>query len=788
MLTNRNPCVRTWLTSIMVYASVFTACGETLTLLSNQNAGETAFSDGSFWSVNMMGERVAPDSSLAVDYDYLIADGKVMRTPASSNGTFRGNSLTVGESADSIGKIQECSTVATTTTYVRGLRLVSGSYMRLNNRNKEGTIVGDVTVLSPIGSPFVIGSTENCPGGHLRFTGAFSGNTGVELSVQGLSSNFYVKLVGDMSGYQGKISVASGAFLLGDSELPGLVSLSSNTRFGVEQSDDTCRIGSFAIGNGVLFEVPVSGTEETNGMIVVTDTYEQSGVATIALTTLNGPLGRVPVLRLAEGCSGDLDEQNFVFGGLAPGNGKSPTFDGVCLAGRQPSLIVEKSNGVQTLYVDFGAPLVRLVKAGGSDNASASNPSVLNATAWSDGMTPHGGVHYLIGGTTAKTPMQLAYTNDYTFPGLSLLVETNASIVSVTKNLTLTNLIFRGSTAGVQWLNTYQSATGSGNNNSIRGGVMWTTTETSGDRIFFRCYFNQILEIASELKGNGNLEFSGSAGSSYPCGTYVLSGPNTNFAGTIHITMPSGTSQGKIVPSFVNYETLRFSEGRNLGGVLPDFNPKALVVDQMSKVEPTADVMLSEPTRGVYVGNMARFSVAAGRTFCLMCPLAVHGHLYKEGDGCLELGGELHFGEGGMDDLPTVGSNLLTIAGGVFRPLSSGCIDGLTLVCSNETAVALNAAPINADIKKFGIRNVKTNVPFQGTIPVSLSVQGEIGDAYRVPICTVKTEIAAMVKTQLSVRFPQYRHWISIASVDNGDGTTTLVAQCSPKGFVVSFR
>ena len=99
--------------------------------------------------------QIAPNSAAAATNHYLMANKNSMRTWVSSM-TFNGKSLTVGVVGGNSASIQECATAAgIVTTYANdGLIMANGSYWRPSSRNREGTIVGKMKVVSPASAPF----------------------------------------------------------------------------------------------------------------------------------------------------------------------------------------------------------------------------------------------------------------------------------------------------------------------------------------------------------------------------------------------------------------------------------------------------------------------------------------------------------------------------------------------------------------------------------------------------------------------------------------------------------
>ena len=746
--------------------------------------------------------QIAPNSEAAATNHYLHANGQEMRTWIKSM-TFNGKSLTLGVVGGKTGTITECATASgIVTTYANdGLIMANGAYYRPSSRNQEGTIVGKMKVVSPASKPFSIYSIGNSVGGHLRFVGPWTAASDAVLKISAGATNFFVKMVGDLTAYEGTISLQStGRLLVGSTTMPGTITMAAGTTFGVEHETNAFTVANLAINGDVDWFLPAHATNETAGTVCVTGTFAQAGIATVKLSAIpkaatGAARVKVPVLSLGPDCAGALDATKFAFA--------LPSF--VAHLDLDPAF--ELSEDGRTLYFTC-KPAVLLVKADKDDNSSAEvnndiyTSAMTNALAWSDGQLPHGGAHYLIGVEGAADTVRFPYMTDWTFPGESLTLGRSGRVLSLNKFTSITNLHMM---PGASWSNNYYwqlyASNALRNQNGIRDGtIRFHGGSASTLRNRFDVYFYQHSHFYNELVGDGNLTFFGSAGSAHPHGYVHLDALNTNFAGTIYVTISSASKMvddvyyPKWSPTFTHCETLYISDPRNLGGPLAAFNPKALHLDQMSVLAPTATLTLDEPTRGVYIGNMGRFHTTAGTTFTLKEPLAVHGELYKEGLGTLELGGTLRFGEDGTDETPTANSNLFTVAAGMFRPLTHDCCDGLSIAFSNATQMVLAAVPQDAGLAQYGLYDVKTDTPFRlleagGRIPVTVTVP-DASDAglYRVPICTVKASAAAAVKDALDISFPLDGYGAKVTLVPVDAETTTLVATFAFRGTTLILR
>ena len=743
--------------------------------------------------------QIAPNSEAAATNHYLMANKNSMRTWVSSM-TFNGKSLTVGVVGGNSASIQECATAAgIVTTYANdGLIMANGSYWRPSSRNREGTIVGKMKVVSPASAPFTIYCVNGgAEGGHLRFVGPWTAASDAMLKITAGNTNFFVKMVGDLTAYEGTISLRNtGRLLVGSTTMPGTITMAAGTTFGTEFETNSFTVANLSINGDVDWIMPAHATNETAGTVCVTGTFSQTGIATVKLSAIPKAAAgaarvKVPVLSLGPDCTGTLDETKFAFG--PPEN----------LAHLDLDPMFELSADGRTVYLSC-RPVVLLVKADPDQNdkfdinSDVYTSAMTNALAWSDGRLPHAGAHYLVGTGGAQKCIRFDYVTDMAFAGESLTVGSGGRVHSLNKFTDVKDVYLM---PGAYWGNNYAwqlyASNSLKNQNGIRGGRIHTY---AGNQTTFSVYFYQYFHFYSELVGDGDLKFVGSGSSAHPEGYIYLDALNTNFTGTIYVTIGNasktvdGVYYPQWSPSFKHCETLYFRDPRNLGAPLAAFNPKALRLNQMSVLAPLETMTLDDQTRGIHVGNMARFHTTDGTTFTVRSPLAVHGELYKEGLGALELGGALRFGEDGTDTSPTVGSNLFTVASGTFRPLTHDCCDGLSIAFSNNTQMVLAAAPADVGLAQYGLYDVKTDTPFRllgegGRIPVTVTVpEGSDAGFYSVPICTVKASAAEAVKDALDLSFPLDGFVAKVRSVPVDAETTTLVATFAYGGTTIIFR
>lgn len=285
-------------------------------------------------------------------------------------------------------------------------------------------------------------------------------------------------------------------------------------------------------------------------------------------------------------------------------------------------------------------------------------------------------------------------------------------------------------------------------------------------------YNGSILTVKSAISGMGNWTIAGRNGTGVPQGTVAFEGDNSGWTGAISMTQNSGTGKnGNAYPCYSTYhQNLRFSDEKNLGGPLDEFNYKAVSLNHYSAVLVTNSVALSKDTnRGIYVTNAAIFNVSADCTFDCGWPVTFAGTLYKDGAGTVGFGGvKFRDATGALtDEIPENAEHrLLVVTNGCVKALSHDCLDGITVdLCKPtstiSTALAVAFNPEDANLKRYGFYNVKTTTPFVeghainfrilNVDTAALEAARLTDEGYKQGLITVKTTAAKNVEDNLVV-------------------------------------
>ena len=343
--------------------------------------------------------------------------------------------------------------------------------------------------------------------------------------------------------------------------------------------------------------------------------------------------------------------------------------------------------------------------------------ALTNATQWSDGKLPDNNlVDYVVkklsGNTALRTPNTSATddSNSFVFQGRSLTIEN--SYLTLENNLFVVNPLILKNGATVYYY--------SGLDNSIIGG----TLIADDGRVTFQGNSYQTNTLAANLTGSGTVAFSGMSGANTGSSScrFRITGDNYDFDGSVILTIPvyQGETEAKSTPVFHrNFTTLFLTQDSNLGGELPTLNRKAFTVENMCQVRPDLSlesVTLDNSNRGIFIKWVGRIAANEGQTFTIKSPLAVHGTLWKEGEGTLVLGNPAPtFGEDADGDMPVgdATNHTFRVAGGDVKITSGDAVNGLDVVFTNGAGrIVLDLDSEDGTFRTYGLRNTKATTPF----------------------------------------------------------------------------
>ena len=668
-----------------------------------------------------------------------------------------------------------------------GLIMAGQSRIQPHNSSNPYNVKGIVTVTAEEAKyPALIQQTTAARNISLNFLDKFKGAASVYAAIKSSTNDFTVSFA-DTTEYYGTMTTTNineDALLTVNlsSDFPGTLSVSTNVTL-VPASG--VKIANLKYFDGATIDAR-SGTLEITGSIV------KSGKIRVLTNnfgenTVNPRFAELVKFPANAGMTAD----DFEFVGA---DGQPLDCDGY-------NMTTDSDQGTASITaVRHG--YVKLLASDQTSRTKVNESSMTNGVNWSDGLWPTNplvdyaaidkNLRTVDSGVAIDQPM-----DDFVFKGRSLIMD-DAILVMVNRSFSCANLFLRNE-ATFAYTPYY--------NGSLYGKV----TADEGNACF-SVYSYKTLTIESAIEGSGNVVFTspGGVSTSDSRGYYVLKGDNDGFTGTMVVTMPYKMPTNpvadwkKVTPSFDrNYMVLNLTERGNLGGELPAVNPKAFTIENMSRVKPADNVMdltLDEPTRGIFIKWVGRLMANEGQTFTVKSPLAVHGTLWKEGEGTLVLGNPAPtFGENADSDMPDADATnrMFRVAAGDVKIASGDAVNGLDVVFTNSASrLVLDLDSEDATFRTFGLRNTKSAAPFavEGDvvkIPVVLDFANPPARNTERALFTISASAdedlflskIAIVKGEALAGMSMERSWRV-----NEDGSRTFVAKFTKVGLRIVIK
>ena len=765
------------------------------------------------------------------DNRYQGADTYKLRIPQSVE-TFEGNSLSVGDAANSGQLILRCgdSGVVDELTFAnQGLFFNNGS-LHCNSSGSQN-LHGKITVNSAVESPFGIYFIKN--GSGLKITGTVSAGSENGLYVHSLPSaawpgdstqkDFVCRFAeGSLSSFCGSLICGPVAWedretkanyfkttsyrkppysatISSDTcEMPGSIRLYPGGNLAAESASTVFSVANletvYEWGTNVLV-VAVSADAKKCSLVKVTGSLalaaplriRLAGLENFSVDAATNSVSKLAVFKAPANVA--LDESDFLLehAELDPYLPRLPDYR---------IEVADDEDGLSTVWIVRERPVVWSIN---SDNGQWKS-MFTKADNWSDGAIPSDTRDYLVSsGHTIRTPETTA-TDPQVFEGNSLSMQSNAVFSACARVTRIDDL----RTFGYCRLNGLNQGDSTASANIIEGPLLsWKlqgrikvdSDETNEkDALHIQCYQSRMWIIESEISGRGRIyvDFTSRSNDSNPKRIWtVLSGLNTNFYGTISVKNSSANFANRLGTHLLIYDA------RNLGGPLEKWTYNALDLGDCSALHPLSSMTLDDASRGIFVSSgRAFFTVTNDVVFTCKERITYNGILIKDGPGELALGGPAPYFDADGDTGPTAGKNVLDVLEGVLRPLSANAFAGVNLTITNGATLAFNVPASNddGDIGQYGIRNSGVNTPM--TVPSSgITVAIEDPDGLlaskvraRVPICTVKESAKNNLNGKIFVgKSPSPSFAASGEWSKNSDGTWTFAAVLR-RGLVISIR
>ena len=679
------------------------------------------------------------------------------------------------------------------------------------------------TIASPKDRPF--GFFSRLSDHRMKITGVLDGEKGVGFVFGGYydgsaivyrdTTNVTLTVQADMSDYHGDIKIVSNkpltsptkgnvTFSLHPAQSDATLEIESGAEFMIASVGEV-KLSSLTLHAESLLTIPYDSTSHTTGVIRVTDTFsipENEGKVRLWFETLpaakNDQPCAFPVLIVPD--TQTLEVERFILSNEASVNVyEKPLF----------RVIEDSENRTKSLVAIFPGR-GKLTDSDSSEynktnidyDFSVHASAFTNATSWSNNNLPHEFAIYEFGyvtnisgilksdwGYIIRTPFNRV--DDYVFPGLVLRsVGTKAIFVLADNTKTTINLELTSPLS----LNVVK-----GKDPTLAGTIRMDDDVTSS------AWNGSLVTIDSVLSGNGNWTVSGMAGTGSPFSRISFTADNSEWKGAISLKQDINAKSE--VPSAGNskHQKLLVTNPAGLGGVLDEFNCKALSLADFSEVIVTNSLELAKDlNRGIYVTNTATINVYADCDFICNWPVTFDGPLRKDGEGTLSLGGDAKFLDSAGEPVGVPRSDVdcrMEVVKGSVKVLRHDCVNGVTVdfKANADTSLVLEFDPDDADLKRYGLCNVKTETPFTAGKEINVRIDNPDADAliaaktYKLGLITVKTSAAnalnldSLIKFNKPAEFENLR--VRMIREDDGEtGFTTYSAYYDFVGFQVIVR
>ena len=703
--------------------------------------------------------------------DYYIPSGKKLR--ASTTATFKGRTLAVA------GTVQSISPGAQHT--YNELRLLQGGQITYGTFS---TLAGKVVVVGTASiAPFLYGSNQ------FGYSACFEsdGDAVLNLAVTKADTreaafNSPEVITGDWSGFNGELRIGAGTCvrLNGSAmDFAGKVTALAGSYIDVYNRPTTVQFGALDLQAGA--ELYVRDDWEQFAVITVTNSLTihpgaKIGFSTMFKTTKDGKNLRtlvergIALFKLTGAAAENAPSESDMAGVVIENFVDFPMPEGLRLCVR------DNGDGTKDVVLG-GTPAITMILNNQSNGAA--NPRAFsegNGDCWSTGVVPAEDSDDFA--VIVVSSLGLAAYGNIVRPNFHLTVPGDVTIYHQAESFTVGELTM---VAGSSFC-TYGAAGA-----PILRGKMIVYPQT-GKYVSFGGWTGRNYRIYSEISGAGDIKVG------YNQTTAIsaeLFGTNSNFSGRMYVTSDASQWDPAAEPALDICATLYLNDGRNLGGAYGGTDGwKALTVENHSKVTAKDDVIVTEPTRGVYVATAARFSVPEEKTMSFAGPITYGGELTKLGAGCLALG-KAQFSDAGAapTDTPTANANVLTVTEGSVSANDKDTFGGVATSFAAGTALCVDLDADDADLLAYGASFTKEGttlayadaalkVMFRGSAPV----EGE----KTVAICTVPAEMSKTFR--LDVQRKVGRCVAVVTTRTNDDGSVTYLATLSKHGLMLILR
>ena len=591
-------------------------------------------------------------------------------------------------------------------------------------------------------------------------------------------------------------------------EFGGEMAVCSGNVLAATDYDQTLAMESLVLDDGAVLRLPdVPASARDNKRLVTevlagnrpvfsAETLSIRGKAIIALNGLepmaNGETNIHEIVSVPASC--ELDADDFELAGS----------EGLCV----PHSLEVRSlhSGRKTLCL-VCEPYQRLLRSDSNNVASgmqAFDLALTNAAAWSDGKLPRPNVNSVVlplPGTELyiRTPYDDP-DSVCRFPGRQLIVGTNCYFLSHCSEFEFADkpLKMLGGSA-IMFVSSMST--------KFRGGV-----EIGHGKVGMCPYFASTIEI-DRLLGDGEFAIADTAFTWACMGRHYFRDTSA-FKGRITVMQPRyGTDaggEGSVNPQtgLPDYRQFVYVCNNAMGGRLDDFDFKSLRLGRWASLYPfsSSEWLRDDLNRGMMIDGIAYLRANDDSRLRIDWPITFNGRLIKAGPGTVSLGGNRAlFGESAVDMPVPGGIQGIVVSEGCLEICSANAVNGVTISVTNGATVRLVCDPSNPDLSQYGLKNVKTSVPFvldpvsNGKLPLEIDASafaaGGTPESFAFGLVTVTNDMAvsATVREMLPeityLRVAGRRYAARLTETVDGDSQTrTFRVQAFVRGCTIRIR
>lgn len=845
-------------TCLLVVVTSMTGLAETLgTYYLHPGGVENWVSDYTYWKLGSESGASAT-GPVNPNYDYVYNGNKRMKGPLASSGyaayTFNGHSLILDCNSVNAGFLLQNDQDQTITFANDGLIFRRNAYLG-SWEGSNADIYGKITVNSGVQMGiYESGSSGKAFTFHDKFYGSGTVHVYSQLdsgydNKKNFTANFSDEVLSEFTGTikaswgqrytsSSYASASKGVIGLNGGTFQGAVEVAVG---GVLRSAGTNTIGGLTLKAGSTLDFTEQPTSESEPVLSVSNALTIEDAVDVNLPTVEETFEQI-LAAIDESASGryamqarrgillrapagtTLDTERFVLSAGLNGDPVMPDvkaeFDGRDL-----------KYGPDLKYYVLGS--------GFSNNKSGTGTAdddMTNVVKWSDGQAPDDpDTGYILNAKFIRNPNRYSTGSEAyrdIFAGGALITSGSCTLIEQDSGFVCDDLRIMSGTLLVRdynangwvdkfWSNDFTSYADDGTARSVTCSKAVSFEGNygiaSGSTLSLSQYAltNPAWDMRANLYGSGTIQTSmGSQSKSsitYKSGSSVFrfGGDNSKFYGKI------------LINSYVYSDDCQthayFTRKEAFGGGRAVMTVNALQFDRNTvlHIPSNSVITVDQANLGFYLtGNVVaktqgnrgfvEFDIGTNSVFALEEQLTFNNALRKTGPGTFALGGALKFqtAKSTYSETPvagvTDGTNVLTIAEGVFKPLSSTAVDGLEVRFEEGAGLEIEATDDIADgIGRYGMVNT-WSTPFalpEGGITVTVTDPGDklkrLPKALRkVAIATLSMDKAPALRGKMTVVMAAGSRCSRaiIEESDNGDGTVTFYAVPQGLGFIVHFQ